>query len=69
MFVIYNRPRDFPAHVVVRRHLVGSGWAKPDETPLAVVRTVAEARAALPPGLTCLGRNSADDPCIIEVWV
>lgn len=68
LFVIYDHPRDFPEHVVVRRHCVGQGWTKPDAEPLAVVGTIAAARAVLPPGLSNLGRNPADDPKIAEVW-
>ncbi len=69
MFVIYDRPLDFPEQVVVRRHLAGAGWTKADDQAFAVVATLAEARAALPDGLVCIGRHPGDDPKIAEVWV
>lgn len=67
MYVIYDRPLDYPDHVVVRRWTVGT-------TPLPGVgvklhESIEAARGSLPHGLTCLGREPHDDPFIVESWV
>lgn len=69
MWVIYNNPADFPGKFVVRCHSAGPGFVIADSTPLAIVNTLDEARAAVPPGKTNIHRMSADDPCIAEVWL
>lgn len=67
-FVIYRNPADYPDKVVVRRWSIGAAQVTPDAAPLTLVDTVEAARAALPPGLVCLGREPGDDPVIVEVW-
>jgi hypothetical protein len=85
LYVVYKHPRDHPGQYVVRRWawergsdesaaLRGTAHALPgyyggDFAPLAVTRTLAEARRALPTGLVNIGRDVNDDPVIAEVWV
>lgn len=69
MFVIYDHPSDYPESFLVRRWLVGEEQALAEITPTAVVGSLEEARAAVPAGLTCLPRQPADDPKIVEVWL
>ena len=70
LWVVYDRPRDFPEHFVVRRQ-----WAMRDGTVrVALVgglyRDLAAARADLEPmGLCCLMRDPNDDPAIVETWI
>ena len=64
MFVVYERPRDYPAHFVVRRFL----GEKPTED-FAMAETLDGARAEVPPGLVMMARAEGDDPKIVEVWL
>jgi len=67
MWVVTERPRDFPNDYVARLHLT-----LPTNVPTAVgIRrpTLGELRAALPRGLHRLERSPADDPVIVEVWL
>jgi hypothetical protein len=69
LFVIYERPIDYPNGFVVRRHLVVPGggiWVD----PIAVgVATLEQARAELPDGVVNLGRQPTDHPSIKETWL
>ena len=67
MYVIYDHPRDFPDNIVVRRFDIGPGWSRPAEV-WALVETLEQAREKVPPGLTLLPRDPADDYGIIESW-
>ena len=64
IWVIYRRPRDFPAHYVARC------WDtdKPTETYL-IGKELDDVRSMLPDGLTRLDRHPTDDPCIVETWL
>lgn len=67
-WTIFERPRDFPEGYVVKR------WtSRPDGTVDDLVKqfasTLQQARAQVPPGLTCLPRFFDDDPAILEVWL
>jgi hypothetical protein len=64
IFVIYDHPRDYPGHFVVRRWL----GDRPTED-FAIALTLAEARAEVPRGRVRLARSAADDPVIVETWV
>ncbi len=74
-WVIYRRPRDYPKGCVLRAQ-----WPMRDGTVVADTiawfsdyeddaQSIAALRDILPPGLTCLGRQPNDDPCIVESWV
>ena len=70
IIVIYKNPLDHPGKYVVRRQWAGQGNVLIEPGALAVVDTLDEARAAVPPEQdTCLGRNPEDDPAIFEVWL
>jgi hypothetical protein len=66
MHVLYERPLDYPNHVVIRTWYVR-------ENAIPSVRTlhasIADARASLPPGLTRLPRDPSDEPQIVESWI
>lgn len=71
-YTIYFNPRDFPGRYVVREFFVASatGFSPiPNPTPLAVVDTLEQARAALPPGLANINRYIEDEPQIVETWL
>lgn len=69
MYTIYRFPRDYPGRYVVRGCEVRGAGIFHDLYPLAVALTLEDARSALPPGLYNLGREPADEPQIVEVWV
>jgi hypothetical protein len=67
IFTIYNRPKDYPEHFVVRRWTVQDGKERPHECRLA--ENLAEARKLVPPHAARLERMVQDDPCIVENWI
>jgi hypothetical protein len=71
MWVIYERPRDFPHSYVLRRWVLDKdGGNVPDVLPIAVDLELDNVRAKLPDGATLLhGRGVDPDPVIVEVYV
>lgn len=64
MWVIYERPRDFPNSFVVRLWDMDRPTAQFCVGPsLDVVRDL------IPPGATQLSRHPMDEPQIVEVWL
>jgi hypothetical protein len=70
MWVVYNRPRDYPDHFVVRRWIIGlvPGEPVPDGS-FYLGSTLEEVRRAIPPHLVRLERDPNDEPQIIECWI
>lgn len=64
LYVIYYDPLDYPGEYVVRR------WEllEPKEV-LGRGKTLREVRQMLPPRLMNIGRQSADESQIVEVWL
>jgi hypothetical protein len=73
MWLIYDRPEDYPEHVVVReRHLYWRPGGGVDERALAEVqlaRSVEEARRLIPKGAAMFMRGEEDPRAIVEVWM
>jgi hypothetical protein len=70
IFVIYERPKDYPDQFVVRGWTVdfnGDGQARADAAALFAPDLVA-ARKLIPRGFYNMGRQPEDDPVIAEVW-
>jgi hypothetical protein len=69
LYVIYERPRDYPDHFVCRLWINSLAI----DPPCAICSTLEEVRRKLrhqvPAGLINLGRFPEDDPTIVEVWV
>lgn len=64
LFVIYDHPKDFPGHFVVRR------WLGDRPTgDFAIAVTIERARAEVPMGLHRVPRQSSDDAVIVETWI
>lgn len=69
MWVIYENPSDYRGKFVVRIHRPGrDGSVVAEREPRAVVDTLAQARAVVPPLLYRMDRHPDDDPVIVEVW-
>lgn len=64
LWTVYEKPADYPAQWVARRHtLVGP-------TAAAVFALSLDAVCEkLPPGLYCIPRQPDDEPCIVETWL
>ncbi len=68
VYVIFERPIEFPNGYVVRRQIAVAGGVWID--PIAVgVATLEQARAEVPPGLFNLGRRPGDAPAVLETWI
>lgn len=64
MWVIYEKPLDFPEQFVARKFILD----KP--TNLRYFGdTLEEIRQTIPEGLTMIPRFHQDDPKIVEVWI
>jgi hypothetical protein len=84
MYVIYERPRDWPESFVVRewvQHRPEVPKPEPGTLAIAIIPpaepgkivavrdTLEHARAAVPAGTVNVGREPDDDPKIVEVWL
>lgn len=68
IWVIFERPRDYPDGFVVRPFLIGPGTVTP--CPFArYAKDLAGARAYLPQGLYRMDRAPDDDPVVVESWL
>lgn len=67
-WVIFDRPSDFPAHCVVRRHLVRGGDVVIDPVG-CLCGSLEEARAQVPAGLVRFLRDRGDALSIVETWI
>lgn len=64
MWVIYRRPKDFPAHYVARC------WDMDTPTDTYLIgKDLDDVRCMLPDGLVKFDRHPTDDPCIVESWL
>lgn len=64
IFTIYERPRDFPEHFVIRRWFTDQATQDYELAP-----SLDEVRELVPQSAdVCLPRCECDDPCIVETW-
>ncbi len=79
LWVVYDHPRDYPDHIVVRRQWAYS-WIWPGgdhrvpvlfyDPEARLLPSIGVARGWLRSmGLTCLTRDGGDDPVIVETWI
>lgn len=70
IWTIYEKPSDFPEDFVVRRHVSYPGKVVADPNIAMQSRGLENLREILQrQGLTCIGRQPDDEPCIVESWV
>ena len=70
MFVVYEHPRDFPAHFVLRRWWIDGKL--PGGTPtkdFRIADTLQDIRKLVPLGCACMHRAEEDDYSIVETWL
>jgi hypothetical protein len=68
MFVIYERPRDYPDKYVMRRWEITHGGSRPTDY-FVLADTLEEVRRAVPPWCVKLFRDAQDEPQIVESWI
>jgi len=72
MWVVYERPTDFPDHFVVRRFAIAANevvaGAGPDDMMLFDTLDAARKRMS-EMQLSCLRRHPSDEPQIVEMWL
>lgn len=67
IWVVYDRPQDYPGQVVARKWMALQGEVLATSVVITG-NTVDDVRAQIPPGLFCQPRDENDDPHIIECW-
>ncbi len=69
LYVIYEKPKDYPFQYVARKHAVLKGGQMAVGEVFGVSKNVEHLRTSLRDmGLICVPRFENDDPCIIETW-
>jgi hypothetical protein len=69
MFVVYERPRDYPDRFVLRRWSIGGNKMEADRDWFYLGDTLKEVREKVPPHCVCIRRHTNDEPQIVEVWI
>jgi hypothetical protein len=71
MFVVYERPRDYPDKFVVRRWWIGKTPGEPeaDKDWFYLGETLDDVRAHVPGWCVRLERDPNDEPHIVECWI
>lgn len=69
-YTVYDHPKDYPDHFVVRRFLITPGKAIPQPDIYLQKDNLDELRHELfNLGLFPIGRDKSDDPVIVETWI
>lgn len=66
-YIIYDRPKDYPDHFVVREFDIFPNLVVPGRCRLAY--SLEQARNLVPPGLALVQPDPSDDPVIVEIWL
>ncbi|KWN78354.1 hypothetical protein WM24_29700 [Burkholderia ubonensis] len=70
MWVIYERPSDYPTGFLARHWLASSGGLLASKGEVLTGATLDEVRAQLAPfGLHRIERDPRDEPQIVETWL
>lgn len=69
LWTVYDHPRDYPAHIVIRRSFVAGGEVHHTDDVI-LCDSIEVARELLAEaGRHRLDRHPDDDPVIVEVWL
>ncbi len=69
MYVVYEKPKDYPDSFVVRGWSIRSNGLVADPHLIATEDTLEAAREKIPVGLVRILPSKNDDPVIAEVWI
>lgn len=64
LITVYHDPADYPQKYVARLWDVNKPTCY-----VALADSLREVRAAIPAGMSNMGRSEQDDPSIVEVWL
>ena len=69
-YTVYDHPKDYPDHFVVRAWLIHPDNPEPQPTEECFLATsLEEARTFVPEGLISIPRSPGDDEPIVETWM
>ena len=69
IWTIYDHPKDYPEHFVVRRWTVRGRGYENEAHECRLADSLEEARKLVPPDSACVNRFPEDDPVIVESWL
>lgn len=70
MYVVYDHPRDYPGHFVVRPHLIQKEGKPAIRSPNGYLfDDLDSARQFIPIGMVRINRDPSDDPVIVESYI
>lgn len=69
VYTIYEKPKDYPDHIVLRKWTVDHSTGKAYPGPVEVCDSLAEARSKIPRGFHNMRRMPGDDHTIVESWI
>lgn len=69
LYVVYEKPKDYPDFFVVRGWTIRHNGLIADPRPIAFEKTLDEARKRIPEGMYRVEPSENDDPVIVETWI
>lgn len=69
MWTIYDHPSDYPNNFVARQIMVYRDGSQTTTQIMICPHLYILREEMVVRGLTCIGRQSQDDPVIVEVWL
>ena len=69
MYIVYERPLDFPDEFVFRKHRLGRFTIIPCEDVFARAESIHDIRAKIPQGLDCYVKPEPNEPQMLELWI
>ncbi|MFG7180720.1 hypothetical protein ACGYQ5_14425 [Burkholderia pseudomallei] len=70
MWVVYERPTDYPEGYIARRWTLANGAGlQPSTNEVFTGDSLDDVRRKLPQGLHRIHRDPRDEPQIVEVWL
>jgi hypothetical protein len=69
MFVVYERPKDYPDKFVVRRWSISGERVDADGDWFFLGETLEDVREKVPRHCIRIHRHPYDEPQILEVWI
>lgn len=69
MWVVYDKPKDYPEHIMARKWNISAGKVVPTETVICHTQYINLEITLEQKGLHKLPPDPHDDPKIKEVWV
>ncbi len=70
LWVVYEKPTDFPNEYVARKHTLARGGIPIATSEFRRASTLKELQDFMGgAGHTFMTRNATDDPCIVGIWI